>query len=165
MNTLGSHPGAILFRFSVMVILILILIVVFLRYIEDSRRGFEEASILRTKEVIDSSLAVVFAEAAINQQLNDLSLIQGGNPFELMQRHEILHSNYLGVLERDLSKDDLPGWYFLSHRGKVAYKAHYLERDSYFEVILKYDDKNRSGRFEADADKFRNLQFVRIAGI
>ena len=165
MNTLGSHPGAILFRFSIMVILILILIVVFFRYLDDSRKGFEKASMLRTKTVVDSSLAVVFARAAMNQQLGELSLAEGGNPFVYMQRYDISHPDYLGELGRDLTNEDLPGWYYLSHRGMVVYKARYLDTDRYYQVVLNYEDLNQSGIFESSADRFRGLQFVKIAEI
>ena len=163
MNTLGSHPGAILFRFSVMMIIILIMIVVFFRYIDESRKGFEAASILRTKQVIDSSLTVVFAKAAIKRQLNELAQVDGGNPFEYMQRYEIAHPAYLGELNRDLLVDDTPGWYYLSHRGKVVYKVRYLERDHYYQVVLNFDDLNQTGRYESNGDLFRGLRFVKIA--
>lgn len=165
MNTLGSHPGAILFRFSVMVLLILILIVAFFRYFDGNRKGFEQASILRTKKIVDSSLAVVFSRAAINHRLDDLALAEGGNPFEYMAQYDIAHPAYLGELDRDPAVDDLPGWYYLSHRRMVVYKARYLKSDSYFEVVLNFEDVNNSGRFESRLDRFRGLQFVKVAEI
>ena len=120
---------------------------------------------LRTKRVIDSSLALVFAEAAVNRQLNELALVAGGNPFEYMAQYDIAHPAYLGELDHDPTVDNIPGWYYLTHRRQVVYKARYLETDSYYEVILKFEDVNQSGSFEASTDKFRNLHFVRAANI
>ena len=163
MNTLGSHPGAILFRFSLMVILILILIVLFLSYVEDTQVEVERASILQTKKIIDSSLAVVFATYAVNGRLQELADLEGANPFEALTEYQLVPPAYHGAIDRDLGADLEPGWYYLKHRRRVAYKARFLDRDSYFRIAFAYDDVNQSGRFEARADRFRSLQFVRTA--
>ena len=47
MKTLGSHPGAILFRLSVMVIIIAILMVVFFRHVDDAQVELERQLALR----------------------------------------------------------------------------------------------------------------------
>ena len=57
MNTIGSHPGAIIFRLSLMLIIVLILIVKFFSYVGKSQRSFESASIRQTKTIIDSLFA------------------------------------------------------------------------------------------------------------
>ena len=54
MNTLGSHPGAILFRFGMLAIIIVILIGVFLSYVEEAQKTVERASILQTKRILKS---------------------------------------------------------------------------------------------------------------
>lgn len=163
MKTIGSHPGAILFRLGVMVIIILILIIVFLDYFDDTRLEVERASILQTKKIIDSSLAVVFATHAVNGRLDDLNELDGANPFEFLAEYRLVPPGYQGVIEQELSADLEPGWYYLRHRNRVAYKARFLDRDSYFRIVLTYDDLDQSGRFEARSDKFRSLQFVRVA--
>ena len=162
MNTIGSHPGAILFRLSIMVIVIAILIVIFFNYFEDTQRGIERQSMTQTKKIIDSSLAVVFASYAANGRLAELNELHGGNPFEFLQEFKILPPAYRGEIDVDLHPDLDPGWYYLRHRGLVGYKTYYLERDVYYSVLLNYDDVNRSGRFEPRADKFNNLQFVAL---
>jgi hypothetical protein len=165
MNTIGSHPGAIIFRLAVMLILILILILVFLSYIEDAQKGVERSSILQTKRIIDSSLAVVFAHYAVKGRLDDLNEINGGNPFVFLSEFEIAPPTYQGVIDTDLSVATPPGWYYLEHRRLVAYRARYIETDSYFAIVLNYEDKNHSGKFEAGIDLFKNLQFVKKAEI
>jgi hypothetical protein len=165
MNTIGSHPGAIIFRLAVMLVLILILIMVFLSYVEDAQQGMERSSIQQTKRIIDSSLAVVFATYAVNGQLNDLNELNGGNPFVFLSEYEIVPPAYQGVINTDLTKETSPGWYYLEHRRLVAYRARYIETDSYFAIVLNYADKNNSGKFEAGSDLFKNLQFVKKAEI
>ncbi len=165
MNTLGSHPGAILFRFGVLVILILIMIMVFLSYAEDTQKEFERTSVLQTKKIIDSALAVVFATYAVNGKLNDLNELNGGNPFVFLKEYQMLPVSYQGEIDQDLSADLAPGWYYLKHRQRAVYKSRYIDRDSYFAVVLNYQDLNQSGSFEADSDKFQNLQFIKTAEI
>jgi len=165
MNTLGSHPGAILFRLSVMVILILILIVVFLSYAEDVQIETERASILQTKRIIDSSLAVVFASYAVKGRLDELDDLAETNPFELLGEYRLVPPGYHGSLGGELPDDLEPGWYYLQQRRRVAYRARFLDFDSYFKIALTYDDLNQSGSFESREDRFRSLQFVKTAEI
>ena len=82
MNTLSSHPGAILFRFGMLAIIIVILIGVFLSYVEEAQKTVERASILQTKRIIDSALAVAFSTYAVRGNLSDLNELNGGNPFQ-----------------------------------------------------------------------------------
>lgn len=163
MSTLGSHPGAIVFRLSIMLILIAMLVSVFFSYFEDTERELEHASILQTKKIIDSALAVVFATYAIKGRLNDLNDLNGGNPFVFLKEYAMLPPAYAGELDHDLSFEQAPGWYYLSHRGIVVYKSLFIESDSYFAIVLNYQDNNQSGLFEPAEDRFQNLQFVKIA--
>ncbi len=162
MNTLGSHPGAIIFRLSIMIVLIAIMMVVFFSYLEATEKKLEQTSILQTKKIIDSSLSVVFATYAVKGRLDKLNELDGDNPFVFLQEYGMLPSGYQGELNRDLSADQAPGWYYLTHRGHVAYKSRFVESDSHFAVVLNYEDLNQSGLFEPESDNFRNLQFVKI---
>ena len=172
MNTLGSHPGAIIFRLSVMLVIILILIVIFFSYVDKSQRGFESASISQTKTIVDSTLAVVFANYTVQGRLGEIGELDGANPFELMAQRslpteegwglkpQLLPAAYRGTLERDPDADAVPGWYYLKHRQLAVYLPTYLERPRYFALVLKYDDLNTSGQFEVESDLFKSLQFV-----
>ena len=42
MNTIGSHPGAILFRLGIMVVLIAIMMMVFLSYVDETEKELEQ---------------------------------------------------------------------------------------------------------------------------
>lgn len=162
MSSLGSHPGAILFRLSIMIILIVIMMVVFFSYLDATEKKLEQTSVLQTRKIIDSALAVVFATYAVKGRLSELNDLDGGNPFVLLEEYGILAPGYQGAIDNDLRDDQAPGWYYLSHRGHVAYNSRFVETDSYFALVLNYADLDESGRFEPDTDNFQNLQFVKI---
>lgn len=162
MKTIGSHPGAILFRLGIMVVLIAIMVMVFLSYVEDTEKALERRSILQTKKVIDSSLAVVFATYAVAGRLDELNELDGGNPFVFLQEYNILPAAYAGEMDSDPGPGQTAGWYYLSHRRIVVYKSYFTGFDSYFAVQLNYEDSNQSGAFESRFDRFRNLKFVKL---
>jgi len=163
MSTIGSHPGAIVFRLSIMIILIVTLVSIFFSYLEDTERELERTSILQTKKIIDSSLVVVFATYAVNNRLNELNDLDGGNPFVHLAEYGILPTAYVGEIDHDPGKDQEPGWYYLTHRRILVYKSLFSDADHYFEIVLNYEDRNQSGSFEPASEKFNSLQFVRIA--
>ena len=163
MKTLGSHPGAILFRLSIMIILIAILTVIFFSYVDDTEKELERTSIAQTEKIIDSALVLVFATYTTNNRLGELNELVGGNPFEFLQEFEIVPPAYQGVIDSDLNAGMNPGWYYLGHRGQVAYKPFYNDNERYYAVVLNYDDKNLSGRFEPGPDRFEGLVLERIA--
>ncbi|MEM7563459.1 MAG: hypothetical protein AAF353_10490 [Pseudomonadota bacterium] len=162
MNRIGSHPGAITFRLSVMVIIFLILLLVFLSYLEGTQKSIEQSSIQQTRRIIDSSLAVVFASYAVKGQLNELNQVAGGNPFFYLSSYNLLPANYVGARDEDVLPETASGWYYLNHRKLVVYKAEYLDTDSYFEIVLDYQDNNQSGQFESQFDDFKSLRFSKF---
>ncbi len=145
-----------------MMILIAIMFVVFFFHIGDTEKQIERASVLQTKRIIDSALAVVFSTYAVRRQLDDLNALDGGNPFVFLEEYSMLPAAYVGEIEHDSVSDIEPGWYYLSHRGMVLHKSFFDDSDAYFRVKLSYQDNNQSGSFEAAADKFNSLQFVKI---
>jgi hypothetical protein len=165
MKTIGSHPGAILFRMSIMVILIAIMIMVFFFHVGDTEKQIERASVLQTKRIIDSALAVVFSTHAVRRQLDQLNDFDGGNPFVFLEQYSMLPAAYVGEIGHDAVRDLEPGWYYLSHRRIVLHKSFFDDSDTYFRIKLSYQDNNRSGSFEAAADKFNSLQFVKITEV
>jgi hypothetical protein len=163
MKTIGSHPGANLFRLSIMCVLIASMMMVFFSYVDDAEKALERTSVLQTKTIINSALAVVFASYAINSRLHELNDLNGANPFVFLKEYAMLPPAYVGELDHDLSVDQEPGWYYLSHRGIVVYKPLFIESDSYFSIVLNYQDNNQSGLFEPAVDSFQNLRFIKIA--
>ncbi len=163
MSTIGSHPGAVLFRLGIMIILIAIMMVIFLSYVDDTERELERTSVLQTKKIIDSALMVVFATYAARNRLHELNDLDGGNPFVFLKEYQMLPPAYVGESDHDLSADEVPGWYYLKHRRLVVYHSKFNERDSYFTIVLNYQDNDKTGSFEPATDKFESLQFVEVA--
>ena len=157
MNTLGSHPGAILFRLIVMVSLILIFIYVFLVYIEKAEKAIEIQSIEQTKRIIDSALVIAFATHATSGKLDELDRLDGGNPFELLKEYLLLPTSYHGEIGlTDLN--GLPsGWYYDLNTGDILFVPIYLPEIQVFRVKLDYVDTNKNGSFEAAVDAFSRL--------
>jgi len=163
MNTIGSHPGAILFRLTVMVILITIVVVVFFSYIDDAKRALEARSVQHTQSVIESALVVVFSTYAVKGELDRLNQIDGCNPFVILREFQIQVAAYERELDNNPDVQTEPGWYYLSHRGLVLFRSYLGLADRYFRVELGYRDNNASGAFEAASDNFDYLKFVEIA--
>jgi hypothetical protein len=161
MKTIGSHPGAILFRLGSMITVIAILVVVFLRYVEETQKEVERASILQMKNIIDSSLAVVFATYAVKGRLDDLNELDGGNPFEFLAEYSLITPAYMGEIYAEVFDKLDPGWYYLTQKKRVLYVSRYTGTDTYFRITLRYQDNNQSGRYESDVDGFQVLQFVK----
>jgi hypothetical protein len=162
MKTLGSHPGAILFRMCVMVIVIAILIVVFFTYINKVQKDIELTSIARTRDIINSSLVVAFATYAVQSRMDELNELDGANPFDFLRQYQILPPGYIGETELDSIDPLAPGWYYQKHRKQVVYSSRYLEGSYVYRIVLDYDDSNQSGRFEAEFDGFKGLYFMEI---
>ena len=161
MKTLGSHPGAILFRLSIMLIIIAILVVAFFRYVDDAQVALERESILQTKRIIDSSLAVAFASFAVDGRLDELNRLDGGNPFVFLEQYQMLPAGYRGEIDYLALAELDPGWYYVRASGDVVYLPRFQADTEYFRLVLLYDDKNVSGAFEAGIDVFRQLQFIK----
>ncbi len=161
MNTIGSHPGAILFRLSIMIIVIAILVVIFFRYTDATQKELERQSIMQTKRIIDSSLAVVFASYAVKGRLNELNQVEGANPFTFLEQYSLLPAAYRGEIGHESLADLKPGWYYRRRTGNVIYMPRFLLDAEWYSLVLSYDDSNQSGRFESDHDRFKNLQFIK----
>ena len=162
MKTIGSHPGAILFRLSLMGILIGILIVVFFSYVAKLEENLEQAAILRTKGLINSSLVAVFATYAAKARLDELNDLNGANPFEYLREYQVLPPTYRGEIDHGLNDELAPGWYYLTQLRQVTYKPRYLDGPFRFALVLAYDDVNQSGRYETGLDAFQGLHFSEI---
>ena len=163
MKTIGSHPGAILFRLSVMVILIAVVIFVFFSYVAKVRENAERAAIIRTKGLIDSSLAVVFSTYAAQARLDELNDLNGANPFEFLRQYQLLPQTYVGEIDTGPDDRAKSGWYYQRRLHQVIYKPRYLEQNFRYELLLEYDDLDQSGRFEPGPDHFKGLYFVELA--
>ena len=159
MKSIGFPPGANNFRLIMIVILVVTMIVVFLRYTDKLSIAIENTSIQQTKNIINSTLAVVFATYAVNGDLGRLNELNGGNPFLQLAQFNLLPTTYQGEIRTENLDDLAPGWYYDKLRMKVIYKTYHDERIIYFSQVLDYRDVNNSGRYEPEIDMYQMLNF------
>jgi hypothetical protein len=145
-----------------MVILIASFIAFFFTYTNKLAITTEKVSIQQTKNIINSSLAIVFASIAMKGDLDRLNELNGANPFGYMEEFNLVPNTYHGVVNGIDPTDLKPGWYFDSLNGKVVYKSYIVEKVYAFSVVLDYRDINGSGRFESGADEYQRLYFQEI---
>ncbi len=161
MKTLGSHPGAINFRLSVMVILIMLFIYVFLHYADEAEEAIELQSVQQARRVIDSALFIVFATYVTEGRLDELANLEGANPFEFLKKylvHSIPYRGETGTLDAITAES---GWYYLTGSGDLIYVPFGQSASVRFRVSLNYDDINGNGRFDSATDRIKTLKLVK----
>ena len=160
MKTIGSYPGANKFRLLMIVIIVGALWSFFFNYTDQISIETEKASIRQTKNIINSSMAVVFATYAVGNQLDHLNELNGGNPFIYMAEYNLLPSTYRGEFKGGDLTDIESGWYYDKSQKKILYKPYYDGAVQYYSLVLEFRDMNNSGRYESKIDEFGRL-FVR----
>lgn len=162
MKSIGFPPGSNKFRMLMIVVIVAALWVLFLDYTDRIAVETEKASIQQTKNIINSSLAVVFASYAVKGELDRIDELNNGNPFVHMAEYNLLPNSFRGVVELTDIDNLEPGWYFDIVSRKVFYKAFYSNRVYYFAQVLKFRDVNGSGHFEAAIDEYQRLYFKQL---
>ena len=163
MIQISVPPGALKFRLVMTITLVIIFILVFFNYTNRISVAIEKTSIRQTKNIINSTLMVVFASYAVKGELERLNELSGGNPFEHLEKYNLLPATYRGDMGVDKSTDDSkPGWYYDGANGLAIYKPLYDDKDYYFRIELDYRDVDGSGRFEPAVDQFGRLSFRQL---
>ena len=144
------------------VILVIIFMLVFFNYTSRISVTLEKTSIQQTKNIVNSTLMVVFAGYAVKGELERLNELSGGNPFKYLEKYSLLPATYRGNIGVDISGDKTPGWYFDGVNGLAIYKPFHDDKDYYFRIELDYRDVDGSGRFEPAADQFGRLNFRQL---
>jgi len=162
MKQISVPPGALKFRLVMTIILVIIFILVFFNYTNRISVSLEKTSVQQTKNIINSTLAVVFANFAVKGELERLNELNGTNPFEYLEKYSLLPATYRGDIGVDKSKNSTPGWYYDGANGLTIYKPLYDDKDYYFRIELDYRDVDGSGRFEPAVDQYRRLSFRQL---
>ena len=144
------------------VILVIIFMLVFFNYTNRISIAIEKTSIQQTKNIINSTLMVVFASYAVKSELESLNELIGSNPFEYLEKYSLIPATYRGDMGVDQSGDSSPGWYYDGAKGVAIYKSFYDDKDYYFRIELDYRDVDGSGRFEPAIDQYRRLNFRQL---
>lgn len=178
MKSIGSPPGANNFRLLLIVILVAALWMFFLDYTDGISVETENASIQQTKNIINSSLVLVFATYAVKGELDRLNELVGANPFIHLAEYNaelddanpfipfaqfnLMPVNYQGEIKVENLDEIDPGWYYNKGNKKIIYKSYYADQIYIYSIVLDYKDVNGSGRFESTVDEFRRLHFKQL---
>jgi hypothetical protein len=162
MKQISVPPGALKFRLVMTVILVIIFMLVFFNYTNRISVTLEKTSIQQTKNIINSTLMVVFASYAVKGELESLNELIGSNPFRYLETYSQLPTTYRGDIGVDKSKNSTPGWYYDGAKGVAIYKPLYDDKDYYFRIELDYRDVDGSGKFEPAVDQFWRLSFRQL---
>ncbi|MCP4490776.1 MAG: hypothetical protein GY820_26205 [Gammaproteobacteria bacterium] len=163
MKYLSTHPGAVGFRFVLMIIIITALMGLFFVYNARLENVVEQASIQQTKNIIQSSLAVAFASYAVEGTLDKLNGLNRGNPFRHLEVLNMVPNNYVGEIEGEGSGLINAGWYFDLESGETLYKTYSDKKVLRFIQLLDYRDVNNSGEYESGVDEYIRLYFKQLA--
>ena len=147
MKTVGSHPGAGVFRFTLVVGLVLVLMVAFFYYTTAVQRRVEEVARDQMVVSIKQALSTMLYDYAIKGQLKDLQLFDHENPFVPLAIYRELPKNYHGTI-RARSEIKQSGWYFDLTKRVAVYQFSDEERllES-FKLTFQYQDSDRNGIF------------------
>jgi hypothetical protein len=162
MREIGTPPGALKFRLVAIIILVVIFMLAFLNYTNGISASFEKTSVQQTKNIINSTLAVVFATYTVKGELERLNDVGGGNPFDYLEKYSVVPTTYQGEVGVDNLMSSGPGWYYDRANGLALYKPFYDNQVYYFTIVLDYRDVDDSGRFEPGIDEYRRLSFRQI---
>ena len=144
------------------VTLVIVFMLVFFNYTNRISVTLEKTSIQQTKNIINSTLMVVFAGYVVKGELESLNELIGSNPFKYLETYGLLPATYRGDTGVDKSKISTPGWYYDGANGLALYKAFYDEKVYYFAIELDYRDVDGSGQFEPEIDEYRRLSFRQL---
>jgi hypothetical protein len=162
MKSIGFPPGSNNFRLLIIVILVATLWLFFFNYTNKISIATEKASIQQTKNIINSTLAVVFATYVVKGEMDRLNELNGGNPFEYLEKYDLLPATYQGEIGAENKKFSVPGWYYDGLNGLALYKTFHDDKVYYFILELDYRDVDGSGRFESGIDEYRRLNFRQL---
>jgi hypothetical protein len=162
MKQISTPPGALKFRLVAIIILVTIFMMAFLNYTNGISVATEKTSIQQTKNIINSTLYVVFATYTVKGELGLLNEVNGGNPFEYLEKYSAVPATYQGEIGVDNLKPSGSGWYYDRMNGQALYKAFYDDQVYYFMIVLEYRDIDKSGQFEPEVDEFRFLRFKQL---
>jgi len=155
MKTIGSHPGAGLFRSVFSIIIIVIIAAYFLYKTERVSRDAEIVAMQSMVNQINSALSLVVYQQAMNRNLAILSRLDQQNPFYYLALSQKLPEKYRGVVNSEASISR-SGWYFSSSDSAIVYRTS-GDESFRFELKFSYSDRNRSGKFEPESDSITSL--------
>lgn len=147
-KSIGSHPGAGVFRSTVVIIVILVCVVSFFSYTSALTDRAEEVAKDMVVVELKQAMAMMLYDFAIKGQLQELSKFHRENPFVPLAAYRWLPDNYHGTI---LNRSDInyAGWYFVTSERVVVY--HYADRERPLHQLImefKFEDLDGNDLFD-----------------
>ncbi len=147
MKTLSSHPGAGVFRSTMVIILILVCITSFFIFTDKLSLQAEEVAKDQVLVEIKQALAMMLYDYAIKGQLLALEKFDRENPFVPLAIYRELPKNYKGAVKSESELVGL-GWYFDLNAKMAIYKFSDNQTPlSKYVMKFEYDDLDNDGVF------------------
>lgn len=149
MKTLASHPGASVFRSTIVIILILICIVFFFTFTDKLGQQAEEVAKDQVIAEMKQALAMMLYDYAIKGQLADLSQFDRENPFVPLAIYRELPKNYRGTISGSSEIGEF-GWYFDINLRETIYVFSSGNNPSQrFVMKFKFEDQDGNGIYNS----------------
>lgn len=160
--------GLTLLEFTLFTIIMAALVVFALERIAGMRVQMERAAVEYSVARMHETLALRFAELAVQGRLRELPALAGINPLA----HGDVVDNYSGVRHLPPAEEREPGrWYFDAAIGNVVYVPHYPEAliwpDGESRILRwrarpDWEDIDGDGEFDRGVDRVRGMELVRL---
>lgn len=137
------------------IIIVAIGIVAFLTINDELQKDVEKASIQKSINEINSSLAIATYQYIVAGKIQDLAAFDGQNPFIFQAIFHALPKNYKGTIRFGETSLENRSWYYnLDSQEVVYYSKDYPQK---FRLVFKYEDNNKNGFFDVSVDDIGGL--------
>lgn len=139
-RSIGSHPGAGIFRSTLIIIIIIICILLFFAATDHLSEKAERVAAERVVTDMRQALSMMLYDYAIKGQLADLQKFDRENPFVPLAIYRSLPRIYHGVVS-DLNIISVPGWYFdRSEKFAIYHFNNKDQADLKFSMVFIFED-------------------------
>lgn len=146
-RSIGSHPGAGVFRSTLVIIIILLSILYFFHSTRDLGRRVETVAADRVVTEMRQALAMMLYDYAIQGRLNELERFDRENPFVPLSIYRDLPTNYHGVVS-DAGGIAESGWYFDRAERVAVYRHRDPDRpDRKLSLVFVFEDLDGDRRY------------------
>ena len=120
----------------------------------------EETSVSTTVSHLNSGLMLEAAVLLVRGERSGLAALERANPMQAVAR---LPPNYIGEIDPAQAHTVEGGvWYYQRAGGFLAYRYANEPQVVRYRTKLRFNDRNRNGRFDPSSDEFTGIALVRV---
>lgn len=151
-----------------MVCLVAVLVTIAINRIWRLRVEAERVAVAQVVGAIRSAVGIEVARRVLREGVDSIAQLDGGNPMDLLAQ---LPPGYRGALVNPDPGQLVPGdWYYDERERVLVYRVRFPEAfDSaqhqmraVYRLTLKFDDRNRDGRFNRGSDTIYGLDLLPV---